>query len=39
MAVHPDPGAFGPWTGYGVLLATVAAVLLAAFLVFRRRDV
>ncbi|MFI6376550.1 ABC transporter permease [Streptomyces sp. NPDC050546] len=39
MAVHHDSEALGPWQGYGVLLAAVAVILAAAFVVLRRRDV
>jgi ABC-2 type transport system permease protein len=37
-AVSFNPGALGPWTGFAVFVAETAAVLLAGYLVFRRRD-
>jgi ABC-2 type transport system permease protein len=33
-----NPDVLSPWTGFGVFVAEVAALLLAALLVFRRRD-
>ena len=33
-----DATALGPWQGYGVLLAWVAAVLAVAAVLLRRRD-
>jgi len=33
-----NPQLLGPWTGFAVFLAEVAAVLLMAYLAFRRRD-
>ena len=36
--VVPLPGAAPPWSGLAVLVATVAAVLLAAVVTLRRRD-
>jgi ABC-type transport system involved in multi-copper enzyme maturation permease subunit len=38
-ATAADPSQLGPWAGFGVLTAFVAAVLAGSFLVFRRRDV
>jgi ABC-2 type transport system permease protein len=38
MHVHHGTGVLGPWAGLGLLYATVAAVLAAAFVVFGRRD-
>lgn len=37
-AVVPDPAALSPWQGFGLLCATVAAVLAVAYAVFRTRD-
>lgn len=39
MTVHPDPHALGPWPGFAVMCAWVAAALVAAFVDFRRREV
>jgi ABC-2 type transport system permease protein len=33
-----NPGLLGPWVGFGVFAGEVAALLLVAWLVFRRRD-
>jgi ABC-2 type transport system permease protein len=38
MAVTPNPDALGPWAGFGVLAASVALLLAAAYAVFRLRD-
>lgn len=38
MSVQPDPNLLGPWTGLGVMCAFTAAVLVAAVLLFRHRD-
>jgi ABC-2 type transport system permease protein len=37
--VRPQPHTLAPWTGFGVLLAYVAAALVAAAVLLRRRDV
>jgi ABC-2 type transport system permease protein len=39
VTVVPDPSVLAPWAGFGVLAAFGAVVLVAAFLVFGRRDV
>ncbi|WP_405900726.1 ABC transporter permease [Streptomyces sp. NBC_00727] len=33
-----DPGLLGPWAGLGVMAGSVAALMAAAFVVFRKRD-
>jgi ABC-2 type transport system permease protein len=33
-----NPNTLGPWTGFGVFAAETAAVLIVAYVVFRRRD-
>lgn len=38
FGVVPDPRALAPWTGYGVLLAYVAAMLVVGGLLLARRD-
>lgn len=38
FGVVPDPRALAPWTGYGVLLAYVAGVLVVGGLLLARRD-
>jgi hypothetical protein len=38
-AVLPEPHAFGPWVGTAVLCSYVVAVLMAAVMLLRRRDV
>ncbi|MGC5291384.1 ABC transporter permease [Micromonospora sp. DT231] len=38
MLVHHDPALLPPWSGFALLLGTVAAVFVAAFVVFQRRD-
>lgn len=39
MTVHTDPALLGPWSGFALFLAVVAAVVLAAHLAFRTRDI
>lgn len=39
LTTRPDPSLLGPWTGLGVMAGSTAAVLAAAFVAFRRRDV
>jgi ABC-2 type transport system permease protein len=38
-AVRPTGSSLGPWAGFGMLLAYVAATLIAAAILLRRRDV
>jgi ABC-2 type transport system permease protein len=38
FSVTPDPSSLAPWTGYGVLLAYVAAALLLGGFLLHRRD-
>lgn len=38
VTVVHDPNLLSPWAGFGVLVAAVAAALVAAFVVFQRRD-
>jgi|GEM_PF-1506071 len=39
MTVVPDPAALPPLTGFVLFYVAVIATTLAAFLVFRRRDI
>ncbi len=39
IAVLPQPGALGPWTGFGLLCGFVVAVCAAGYVVLRVRDV
>lgn len=36
--VHPDPGALGPWTGFGLFCGYTAFILALAAVGLRRRD-
>ena len=36
--LRPEPGALGPWTGFGVFCLYAVAGLLAAAVVLKRRD-
>jgi ABC-type transport system involved in multi-copper enzyme maturation permease subunit len=38
LAVTPDPGGLGPWTGFGFFCAYTAAVMVAAAVLLKRRD-
>jgi hypothetical protein len=38
MLVHHDPHVLPPWAGFGLMVAAVAVVLAAGFVVFQRRD-